>query len=149
MKLDIEEILKDWEKDSKIDPLNLDGESLDTPKLHSKYLNILMVIKLQLKKRENKQKEMLRDKWLYFSGKMDQAEVTSRGWKADPFDGLTILKSDMHYYFEADKELQNMEEKVVYLKSLKEAVQDIVDAIRWRHTHIKNAIDWRRFTSGG
>ena len=105
--------------------------------------------KLLLKRSELQQKILLKDKWLYFSGKMDKSEMDLRGWPYDPFNGLKVMKSDMEYFFNSDPELQKSEEKIIYLKSLVETLEEIINNIRWRHSTIKNMIDWRRFTSGG
>ena len=34
-------------------------------------------------------------------------------------------------------------------ETLVETLDEIMNNIRWRHSTIKNIIDWRRFTSGG
>jgi hypothetical protein len=147
--LNLEEILAGWKKDSVIDEMNLDEASRETVKLHSKYLELFSVMKLQLKRKEMAQQILLRDKWLYYTGKMDQAEITKRGWAPDPFNGLKIMKSDMQYYYNADPELQKQDEQIEYFKTMVSALEEIMTNIKWRHTTIKNMIDWRRFTSGG
>ena len=147
--LNIETILENWKKDSEIDETNLDEASSQTAKLHGKYLEMFTTSKLLLKRSELQQKILLKDKWLYFSGKMDKSEMDLRGWPYDPFNGLKIMKSDMEYFFNSDPELQKSEEKIIYLKSLVETLEEIINNIRWRHSTIKNMIDWRRFTSGG
>ena len=38
--MNVEEILEMWKKDSKIDEVDLDLTSSETPKLHSKYLEL-------------------------------------------------------------------------------------------------------------
>ena len=147
--LNIETILENWKKDSEIDETNLDEASRQTAKLHGKYLEMFTTSKLLLKRSELQQKILLKDKWLYFSGKMDKSEMDLRGWPYDPFNGLKIMKYDMEYFFNSDPELQKSEEKIIYLKSLVETLEEIINNIRWRHSTIKNMIDWRRFTSGG
>lgn len=147
--LNIETILENWKKDSEIDETNLDEASRQTAKLHGKYLEMFTTSKLLLKRSELQQKILLKDKWLYFSGKMDKSEMDLRGWPYDPFNGLKVMKSDMEYFFNSDPELQKSEEKIIYLKSLVETLEEIINNIRWRHSTIKNMIDWRRFTSGG
>ena len=52
-------------------------------------------------------------------------------------------------FFNADADLQKMEERVVYLKTMVTTLEEILQTLKWRHTVIKNMIDWRRFTSGG
>ena len=51
----------------------------------------------------------MKQKWLYYNGKMDQEDIEKLGWKADPFDGLKILKGEMNYYYDADPEIQDSE----------------------------------------
>ena len=79
---------------------------------------------------------------------MDQNEMNERGWAYDPFDGLKVMKSDMSYYIDADEDLQRIDEEIEYWKVIVETLTDIVDSIKWRHTHIKNIIDWNKFTNG-
>ena len=146
--INIEQILEMWKKDSSIDDMNLDDASKDTARLHAKYLELLSVTKLQLKKKEMDQKVMLRDKWLHFNGKLEKEMVDKYGWPYDPFNGLKIMKSDMDYYFNADPELQKQESAIVYLKTLVETLQEIMDTLKWRHQSIKNMIEWKKFTSG-
>jgi len=50
----------------------LDEASQQTPVLHSKYLHLLSEAKMMYKKAEFEQKNLLRDKWLYYNGKMDR-----------------------------------------------------------------------------
>jgi hypothetical protein len=55
----------------------------------------------------------------------------------------------MQYYYNADPELQKQDEQIEYFKTMVSALEEIMTNIKWRHTTIKNMIDWRRFTSGG
>ena len=145
----LEQILEMWKKDSSIDEMALDDSQRDQAKLHAKYLELLNIAKISLKRKELEQQVQLRDKWLYFNGKMEKAEMDSRGWPYDPFKGLKILRNDMDYFFNADADLQKMEERVTYLKTMVTTLEEILQTLKWRHTVIKNMIDWRRFTSGG
>lgn len=147
--LKLEDILTEWQKDSEINQARLDQASVDTAKLHAKYLQWLSVAKLQLKRQQMNQKTLLKDKWLYYNGKMSQDEIESRGWDYDPFNGLKVMKGDMDYYYDSDKDIQKSEEKIVYYKTLVETLQEIVESIRWRHQTIGNIIKWKQFESGG
>ena len=141
-------ILEEWEKDCVIDDMNLDESSRITPTLHAKYLQLLSNHKLMLRRAEFKQKELLKDKWLYYNGKMTQEEVETRGWDPDPFDGLKIMKGEMDYYYDADPDIQRSEEKIQYYKVTIDTLTDIIDNIKWRHQTIGNIIKWRQFQSG-
>lgn len=146
--MDMQAILDEWSKDSVIDENSLDESSRVTPKLHSKYLQLLANYKLMLKRAEFKQKTLLKEKWLYYNGKMSQEDIESRGWEPDPFDGLKIMKGEMDYYYDSDPEIQKSEEKIQYYKITIDTLTDIIDNIKWRHQTIGNMIKWRQFQSG-
>ena len=147
--LNIENVLSEWQDDSIINQSQLDKSSVDTAKLHAKYLQWLSLAKLHLKKAQMNQKTLLKEKWLYYNGKMSQEEIESRGWDYDPFDGLKVMKGDMDYYYDSDKDIQQSEEKITYYKTLVETLQEIVETLRWRHQTIGNIIKWKQFEAGG
>jgi hypothetical protein len=149
MKLDLNSILEMWKEDCQISEFKLDEESRKTPSLHAKYLEIYSLTKLKLRKAELDQKTLLKEKWEYYNGKMDQETIQEKGWKFDPFDGLKILKGDMERYYDADIDIQESEEKVTYYKTIISTLDEIINNLKWRHSTIKNIIDWRRFESGG
>ena len=147
--IDLESILIEWQKDCEISQHQLDEVSRLTPSLHAKYLQYLAFAKLQLKRSENKQKTLLKQKFLYYNGKMSQEEVLATGWDLDPLNGLRMLKGELEYYYNADPEIQKSEERLLYHKTLIETLKDIVDTLRWRSNTIKNMIDFRKFEAGG
>lgn len=138
-----------WKKDSQIEQFNLDETSRNTPQLHAKYLELLSIAKLQLKKAEHSQKSLLKKKWLYYNGKMSQDQIEAEGWEFDPFEGLKVLKGEMDYYYDADIDIQKSEEKIIYYKTLIETLTEIVTNLNWRHQTIGNMIRWRQFEAGG
>jgi|TARA_B110000908_G_C10266649_1_gene464648 hypothetical protein len=146
--MNIETILEMWKKDSLIDELRLDEASRDSAKLHSKYLELLTVNKLQLKRRELEFQVLLKNKWLWYNGKMTKDAIDELGWEYDALNGLKILKGEMSYYYDADPHIQAAQTRLAYLKTLLETLEEIMANIRWRHSNIKNMIDWRRFESG-
>jgi len=146
--LTLEDILKMWTKDCIIDELQLDVAALEGSKLHAKYLEIYSMFKLQHKKKELDFKILLKHKWLYYNGKMSQVQMDSLGWSYDPLDGLKVLKGDMDYYYDSDKHIQEAQARIQYIKEVVDALKEIMDNIKWRHQSIKNAIEWRKFTSG-
>lgn len=147
--MDLKMILDMWSSDSVIGQSSLDESSRQTPILHAKYLELLSLAKLRLKKAEQDQKILLKDKWLYYNGKMDQEQIGDKGWKPDPFDGLKILKGEMDYYYDADPEIQQSVEKIEYLKTIIDTLNEIMNNVNWRHQTISNMIKWRIFESGG
>jgi hypothetical protein len=147
--MDLKMILDMWSSDSVIGQTSLDESSRQTPILHAKYLELLSLAKLKVKKAEQDQKILLKDKWLYYNGKMDQDQIVDKGWKPDPFDGLKILKGEMDYYYDSDPEIQQSVEKIEYLKTIIDTLNEIMNNINWRHQTISNMIKWRIFESGG
>lgn len=146
--IELNEILSMWENDCKINSMKLDDTSRDTPNLHAKYLRYLTEVKLQLKRAELKQKSLLKDKWLYYNGKMSQEELEEKGWDPDPFNGLKVMKGEMDHYYDSDPEIQKSEELIEYWKTTRDTLTDIIDNIKWRHQTIRNMIAWRQFESG-
>jgi hypothetical protein len=146
--MDLKQILDEWTNDSRIDSMDLAETSRQNPFLHSKYLEKLANAKLSLKRSEFTQKTLLKQKWLYYNGKMDQSDIEELGWDPDPFNGLKVLKGEMEYYYDADPEIQKSEEKIQYYKTMVETLTDIVSNINWRHQTIANMIKWKQFESG-
>lgn len=145
--IDLKQIHEMWSRDSEI-KMQLDESSRETPLLHAKYLELLSTTKLQLKRAEFQQKVLLKDKWLYYNGKMSQEDVVDKGWDPDPFDGLKILKGEMDYYYDSDPEIQKSEEKIQYYKTVIDTLEQIISNLNWRHQTIGNIIKWKQFESG-
>jgi N6-adenosine-specific RNA methylase IME4 len=64
-----------------------------------------------------------------------------------PFD-LKILRTDIDKYLDSDEELQKQKQKVDYLSTTVDFLDKTIRQIGNRGFTIKNAIDWRKFTSG-
>ena len=137
-----------WKKDCQIDDIELDASSLNVPKLHAKYSEILASKKLTQIQYEHQLKDLQKDKWLWYTGKLTQEEIQEKNWDYDPFKGLTILKSDYDKFFGADKDIQKLVEKLEYIKVTVDYLQDVVGQLTWRHQTIKNIIEWRKFMAG-
>ena len=146
--IDLKKVHEMWQEDSTINNNQLDETSRQTPKLHSKYLQLWSTAKLELRRTEFEQKKLLKEKWLYYNGKMDQETLQQKGWDPDPFDGLKILKGEMDYYYDSDPEIQKSEEKIQYLKTVIDTLTEIIDNLKWRHQTISNIIRWKQFESG-
>jgi uncharacterized protein (DUF427 family) len=145
----LDDVLNEWEIDSQIDKSDLTEASRETPKLHAKYLKVLSQTKLRLKQSEMDQKSLLKNKWLYYNGKMTKEQMDELGWSyEDHLNGLKVLKGDMDYYYDSDKEIQESELKIQYYKNMVETLQEIVDNLKWRHQTIKNMIEWKKFETG-
>ena len=147
--INLDDILDQWSKDCEIDKHDLFEESRKVPNLHAKYLQLYSYCKLHHRKAENNLQILLKHKWLYYNGKMDQSEVRDHNWDPDPFDGLKVLKQDMDYWYNSDPDIIALNDKVHYYKTCLDTLKDIIDNCKWRHQTIKNMIEWRRFEQGG
>jgi hypothetical protein len=144
----LNEIQEMWKKDCLIDDIELDASSLQVPKLHAKYAELLSNKKLEVIRYERRMKELDKDKWLWYGGKMSRDQIEEKKWDFDPFDGLTVLKSDYNKFKGADKDIQDLYEKLQYLRITVEFLTDVVSQLTWRHQTIKNIIEWRKFMAG-
>ena len=140
--MNLEELQAEADKDLVIDDTELDTESLKTPILHNKYLQYYNKFNLLLKKSQWEERTLNREKWEYYTGKSDPSV-----YKEKPFD-LKVLKADVHIYINSDDELQKIQAKVVYQEAIVYYLEQILKIITNRSFTIKNAIEWRRFTSG-
>lgn len=148
MKLD--DIVEMWDTDCEISEFNLDEASRKTPSLHAKYLALRTKAFIALKKAEGEQKVLLKQKWLYYEGKLDQEEIAEQGWEFDPFKGhRKPIKGEMKYYYDADLDIQGSEQKVQVAQLKLDTLDEIISNIKWRHQTIKNMIMWRQFEAGG
>ena len=140
--MDLEQLQLEADKDLKINDTELDLESLKTPQLHNKYMKHYTKFKLLLTRTEDELRTIKRDKWEYYTGKADPSV-----YQAKPFD-LKIMRTDIDKYLEADEDIQRLSQKVAYLVTVVDFLDRTLRVLVNRTYTIKNAIDWRRFTSG-
>ena len=146
--MNLDEIKLMWESDCEIDDIELDNASLEVPKLHAKYLDLLSSKLMVQKQYQMKYDTLLRDKWLWYNGKLDDETRETYGWAPDALDGVRVMKNEMHHFFNADKDLQELSAKMEYLKITVDFIKECMQNITWRHQTIKNTIDWRKFMAG-
>ena len=146
--MNLEELRNEWSKDCEIDDIELDKSSLEVPKLHAKYQEFLTDNILILKNLEFQYNTLLKNKWLWYNGKMSEEQIKELGWEDAPFDGLKVMKNDMQIWYNADQDLQRMSGKVEYQKIIINFLKECMQNITWRHQTIKNTIDWRKFMAG-
>jgi hypothetical protein len=68
-------------------------------------------------------------------------------YQQKPFN-LKILKQDVDKYIEADEDYQKIKQKVDYLETIVDFLDRTIRQIQNRGFLIKDAIEWRKFTSG-
>jgi hypothetical protein len=132
--------------DCKIDGTELDIESIKIPQLHNKYLRLMQDEKLVLRSMISKRNTLYRLKWEYYTGKMSREELEHHGW--EPFQ-LNVLKKDLEIYLDSDADLNIMRDRIAMIEAKISYLEEIIKELNSRAWKIKNAIEWRKFTSGG
>ena len=61
---------------------------------------------------------------------------------------LKILKADLSIYIDADEEMIDATNKILYLETIIKYCDSILKSITSRGWDIKNAIEWRKFEAG-
>jgi len=141
--IDLEQIQKMWEKDSKIDIDNLHTESLKIPTLHAKYYDVYNNLYLLRKKAEQQRKNIRHERHQYYSGKADPDVYVQ-----NPFPKKVRDKNDMERYLSADEKLSNSSLKLDYYDTMLRYLEEILKQISNRTYQIKNSIDYMKFQSG-
>ena len=138
-----EELLAEWEKDAEMDKHNLDSAALDIPKLHHKYLSILMDLKSKKIAWSHRVEDLKKEKELYYSG-----QATSDVYKKQPFDLKLKTKAGIEKHVNTDPEVVQLLQKIEYMDILIEGAHFILNQVSFRNQSVKNAIDWSKFQSG-
>jgi hypothetical protein len=138
----LEELQEQVDKDLKINESELDLESLKTPQIHNKYLKHYNNFKLLLTRAESDYKILKRVKWEYYTGK-----ASPKVYQEKPFN-LKIMKSDLDKYLDSDEDLIKSKQKIEYLETVVNYLDRTLKIVGGRDWQIRNAIEWRKFTSG-
>ena len=117
-------------------------ESLKTPQLHNKYSKYHTKYKNLLKVAEQDLARIVREKWEYYTGKADPSVYQTK-----PFN-LKVLRQDVDKYIKSDPEVNKLEQKVTYIQTTVNYLERTLKLISNRTFTIKNAVDWKKFTSG-
>ena len=141
----IDEILNEWKKDTELDDLNLDKESVRIPNLHAKYITLLSDDRRLVRGYQSQKKQIISKLRNYYSGSATQEELTDIG--REQFLGKT-LKNEIMINVELDESIISIDAKISLLEVKVLALEEIMKSINSRGYQIKNAIDWRRLTLG-
>jgi len=143
--MNLDELKVMIKKDLDIDQTALDAESSRTPQLHNKYLVMFMDEKLKLKRMNSELSILRRNKWLYYTGRMSQEELTQFGW--EPFE-LNILKTEADDMIESDVDYIKASEKVNFQEEKVSYLESVIKIVQNRQWQIRAMIDWLKFTQG-
>lgn len=144
--LNIESLMEMWKKDSVMDLslTEIKEEFSRIPKLHSKYLDILIHSRLMLKKQQDKYYKMKKLKWEYYTGKLDEDTMKEYGW--EPF--AMKLKSDIAIYIDADDDLQKIKSMMHVYEQMIDFCDKVLGELKARTFQLRDIITWERLVQG-
>ena len=142
----LEDLYELWDQDTNIDDDHLDRESINTAKLHSKYLRFLLDSKLKLAAYTSEYNNLRQVKFRYYRGELDRDELSHYGWSQ--WQGIKPLKNEMSEFLNGDQDLNKINMKIEYIKILVEALESILHQIKSRDWQIRNAITFKQFIAG-
>lgn len=144
--MNLDEIQQMWEEDCQIDDNHLGEQATASPKLHAKYLKILIDFKLKLTKSKAQYAEHRKLKFRYYRGEMSRDELKELGW--DQWQGIKPLKNEMDEFLGGDSELNKLNTRIEYLETGIYMLESIMNQIKSRDWEIKSHIEWKRFLAG-
>lgn len=145
--ISIEEVVNEWQEDSKIDEMNINLEICKTPSLHSKYVNFYVYFKNLLSSYETSFYRLGNIKRKYYRGECTADELKKYGWSQ--FMGLKPSIGEMNAHLEYDLDLIKVKEKINEFKTSVSSVEYILKAITYRDSSLKTLVDYNRFIAGG
>jgi hypothetical protein len=85
----------------------------------------------------------LLDRRKYYTGK-----ATADIYAQEPFPYKVRDKDDLKLYLDSDEKLSKVKLKIEYYDTMLKYLEEILRQVSNRTYQIKNAIEWRRFSSG-
>ncbi len=140
----LEDLVKHWEADAKVNETEPGSELLRIPNLHAKYAHQLVAHNLAIKAKMFSYNTLKKVKWEYYNGKLDQTELEKRGWEPFRF----VLKGDLSVYLEADTDLTNIKSKIAIHEEAVNFCGMVMKEISNRTWQLKTFIDYEKFIRG-
>lgn len=128
--------------DLKLNLDEIDRKSVELPLIQGKWLKFFSDEALILKELKIRQREILRDRWLYYSGKADP-DV----YRDEPLD-LKILKTDMDIFLDSDKKVTDIQRRVELQQEKVNYIENVLKTLNNMQWNIRNAIEYLKFSHG-
>lgn len=142
----VEEVVDMWEQDSAIDDNHLDTSSITTPKLHAKYLKLLIDSKIRKAKCTADYNQLRQLKFRYYRGEMTRDELKELGWEQWQYN--KPLKAEMDEFLKGDADLIKLDARIEYMETMIYTLESILTQIKARDWQIRNAISYKQFLAG-
>lgn len=144
----IDDIVTMWEEDSSnITEKNYAEASIDTAKLHAKYLRYWTQFKRIRTKVQSDHDLLRRTKFRYYRGELTRKELETLEW--DQWQYAKPLKNEMEELVRGDKDIRHFVAQLEEADTAIEALEEILKQLKDRHYAIQNAIKWKIFQAGG
>jgi hypothetical protein len=140
------ELMETWEKDCRIDRTDLMSVMYSHPILHSRYLTHLMEFKVALRKYALKYQSTRLIRQRYFNGELTKEELNQYGWVQYLFK--KPMKAEMESLLDASSDLQELQEKSLYIENMVQACESILKDINSRYFLFRGIIDYEKFQAG-
>ena len=140
------EFTQESEKDIKIDFLKLTEELAHNQNLIGKWMTYQQVWETKYQFLDLEYRQLLASKTKYYTGKMSEDEIISKGWG---IEGTKILKADLNIWVDDDNDMIKAKKKMLLLKQIitiiDKTIDILVDQKKWT---IKNFIDYKKWLEG-
>ena len=142
----IDEIKELWAEDSRIKESELARESLRTPHLHSKYLDMLINAKMKVSAYQHDLARMQQFKTRYYKGELTKEELVE--YDLPQWQYNKPLKSEIESILNADADCIKIRQKIDYISLMVFQLENIMQAIKGRPWDIRNSIEFLKYQSG-
>lgn len=144
--MNIDQIQDMWEIDAEIDDNYLGEHATKTPKLHAKYIKLLVSVKLKHTKLSSEHNMMRKAKFRYYRGELSRDELNELNWIQ--WQGVKPLKNEMDEFLQGDIDLNTMRVKIDYIETMIYLLESILTQIKARDWQLKTAVDYKKFLAG-
>lgn len=145
--VNIDDLMEEWSKDSKIDETEPGRELIKTSTLHSKYLRIMTHHNLICKKLMGDYNKLKKIKWEYYSGDLNNPEDLEK-YNLEPMM-KKVLRQDISTYIDSDTDLNNILLKKMLHQEVVDFCGSVLKELNNRTWQLRSFIEWEKFTSGG
>jgi hypothetical protein len=144
--MNIEQIQDMWDIDADIDDNYLGEHATKAPKLHAKYIKLLVGVKLKHTKLSSDYNMLRKAKFRYYRGELSRDELNELEWVQ--WQGVKPLKNEMDEFLTGDTDLNTLRVKIDYLETMIYLLESILGQIKARDWQLKTAVEWKRFLAG-
>ena len=144
--MNIEQIQDMWDIDADIDDNYLGEHATKAPKLHAKYIKLLVGVKLKHTKLSSDYNMLRKAKFRYYRGELSRDELNELGWVQ--WQGVKPLKNEMDEFLTGDTDLNTLRVKIDYLETMIYLLESILGQIKARDWQLKTAVEWKRLLAG-